>query len=184
MADRPDWPPLSLPSDSPAYLLWWQRHSAGEAQPAQPGVELSIQVATAYECLKRGLSEIETRMAIQREYGHSSQPKLAFTKALKMLVAEQHDLRKVLPEVVMALRMRAIQGALARHEYGAAARLLADAGAVAGELDKTNIDTESAVLEVRVLGAGEGRAVQTEIEEKLEPLEVEVTVQGKEDEEM
>jgi hypothetical protein len=121
------------------------------AQPAdeQP-VALPPQVDTAYNMLRTGKTEIEIRLAIQEMYGKSARPNLAFKNALELVIQEQRAQREHMPELIMSIRWRAIQDALAYGEKGlsAVAALLRDAGAACGE---AGLDAAAATLTVQVL---------------------------------
>jgi hypothetical protein len=121
------------------------------AQPAdeQP-VALPPQVDTAYNMLRTGKTEIEIKLSIQEIYGKSARPNLAFKNALELVIQEQKAQREYMPELIMSIRWKAIQQALAYGEkgLGAVAALLRDAGAACGE---AGLDAAAATLTVQVL---------------------------------
>lgn len=104
-----------------------------EQESVDSPVQLPPQVDCAYQLLLGGSTEIEIRLAIQEQYGKSARPTRAFKAALGLIVAEQRENAIHLPELVSAWRQKAIQGALRSGAWGAAATLIGQAGAVAGE---------------------------------------------------
>ena len=139
-------PPGPIPSSPAAH---WMACQGLWAQPAdeQP-VALPPQVDTAYNMLRTGKTEIEIRLAIQEVYGKSARPNLAFKNALELVIQEQRAQREHMPELIMSIRWKAIQQALAVGQLGAAAGMLRDAGAACGE---AGLAADAATLNVVVL---------------------------------
>jgi hypothetical protein len=125
-----------------------------ESAPEVPS-RLNDQVQMGYEMLRAGFSEVEVRLAIQETYDKAAKPTQAFRKALELVIQEQRAARENLPELLMAVRWKAIQRALACGEFGAAAGMLRDIGAVCGE---SPLDAASATLQIEVLAPGEGQS--------------------------
>lgn len=133
-------------SDSAAFLLL-QQNGWHDSDP-EPAAALPPQVDTAYNMLRTGKTEIEIRLSIQEIYGKSARPNLAFKNALDLVIQEQRAQREHMPELIMSIRWRAIQQALASGQLGAAAGMLRDAGAACGE---AGLDAAAATLTVQVL---------------------------------
>ena len=114
----------------------------------EPAAALPPQVDTAYNMLRTGKTEIEIRLAIQEIYGKSARPNLAFKNALELVIQEQRAQREHMPELIMSIRWKAIQQALAVGQLGAAAGMLRDAGAACGE---AGLDAAAATLTVAIL---------------------------------
>jgi hypothetical protein len=127
--------------------LAWEPLADVEERPAK----LPEQIETAYHLLRAGRTEVEVRLAIQEEYGKAAKPTQAFRRGLDLVVQEQREQREHMPELVMAIRWRAIQQGLATGQLGAVAGMLRDAGAACGE---AALDAAGATLTVSVLPPG------------------------------
>jgi hypothetical protein len=128
----------------------WEPLSDVEERPAK----LPDQIEVAYNMLRSGSTEVEIRLAIQERFGKAAKPTQAFRRGLDLVIQEQREARQHLPELVMALRWRAIQQGLATGELGAVAGMLRDAGAACGE---AALDAAGATLTVQVLEPGAGQ---------------------------
>jgi hypothetical protein len=129
---RPDGSPPKSAAEA-----WLRAHGRYLAEwdelPAEKPARLPDQVDVARDLLVSGAAEIEVRLEIQRQFGTRAKPKAAYERALALIVQEQRDRQAILPELVMSMRLKAIQGALRCGNFGAAASLLRDMGVVAGE---------------------------------------------------
>jgi hypothetical protein len=125
----------------------WEPLQDIEEKPAR----LPDQIETAYNLLRSGSTEVEIRLAIQGQYGKAAKPTQAFRRALDLVIQEQREQREHMPELVMAIRWRAIQQGLATGQLGAVAGMLRDAGAACGE---AALDAAGATLTVEVLAPG------------------------------
>jgi hypothetical protein len=146
---RPDGsPPLSAAEAwlraNGKYLAEWD-----DIAPEKPS-RLPDQVDVARDLLVSGATEVEIRLELQRQFGTRAKPKAAYDRALTLVIQEQRDRMAVLPELVMAARWRAIQGAMRQGNFGAAASLLRDAGTVAGEGAPERIAEEMAGLTITI----------------------------------
>jgi hypothetical protein len=130
----------------------WEPLQDIEEKPAR----LPDQIETAYNLLRSGSTEVEIRLAIQAQYGKAAKPTQAFRRALDLVIQEQREQREHMPELVMAIRWRAIQQGLATGQLGAVAGMLRDAGAACGE---AALDAAGATLTVEVLAPG-GQATE------------------------
>jgi hypothetical protein len=128
----------------------WEPLADIEEKPAR----LPDQIEVAYTMLRQGYTEVEIRLAIQAQFGKAAKPTQAFRRGLDLVVQEQREARQHLPELVMALRWRAIQQGLATGQLGAVAGMLRDAGAACGE---AALDAAGATLTVQVLEPGAGQ---------------------------
>jgi hypothetical protein len=125
----------------------WEPLADVEERPAK----LPEQIEVAYTMLRQGYTEVEIRLSIQERFGKAAKPTQAFRRALDLVVQEQREARESLPELVMAIRWRAIQQGLATGQLGAVAGMLRDAGAACGE---AALDAAGATLTVHVLEPG------------------------------
>ena len=90
------------------------------------------------------------RLELQNAFKEKARPKAAFNRALALLVQEQQKRHSCLPELVQAMRLRAIQGAIRDRSWGAAASMLRDMGVVAGENAPERIQEAAAALSITV----------------------------------
>ena len=150
-------PPGPIPSSPAAHWMACNGHSWEPLQDIEEKpAKLPEQIEVAYGMLRQGYTEVEIRLSIQERFGKAAKPTQAFRRGLDLLVQEQREQREAMPELVMAIRWRAIQQGLATGQLGAVAGMLRDAGAACGE---AALDAAGATLTVAVLPPG-GQAAE------------------------
>jgi hypothetical protein len=145
-------PPGPIPSSPAAHWMACNGHSwEPMADIEEKPAKLPEQIEVAYTMLRQGFTEVEIRLAIQERFGKAAKPTQAFRRGLDLVIQEQREQREAMPELVMAIRWRAIQQGLATGQLGAVAGMLRDAGAACGE---AALDAAGATLTVAVLPPG------------------------------
>lgn len=142
-------------------------------QEEEPALETLVQ--KAFILYAQGLLPIQVRWELSKE--HPSLPARVLTQvqrhAEKALCAAESAPPELRRAMVAAARQRAIQGALAAGEWGAALKGLDRAGEIAGELrESAGLAQEDLTLTIQVedmnsLPGGESQPVSPEIEESI-----------------
>jgi hypothetical protein len=142
-------------------------------QEEEPALETLIQ--KAFNLYARGLLPIQVRWELSTD--HPSLPARVLTQvqrhAEKALCAAESAPPELRRAMVAAARQRAIQGALATGEWGAALKGLDRAGEIAGELrESAGLAQEDLVLTIQVedlesLPSSESQPVSAETEASL-----------------
>ena len=150
--------PMAI-SDSP-YASWPRSNGAAFALAQQNGTlsgtedgpaELPKQLDRAYQLLLAGKMEVEIQQTLSREFGIGARPRLAYAKALALVIEEQRRRAENLPELLMATRWAAISAALACRQFSAVAAMLRDAEATipGGTLPEALAELRVEVMERR-----------------------------------
>ena len=155
-------PPGPIPRDSASH--WLACQGLWRPEDDEPVVQLPPQIDVALELLRTGHSEIQVRLELQKQYGNSARPNQAFTKALALLVEEEHRMQPLLAERVQAIRFRAIQGAVRDRQWGAVAKMLADAMPAGQEGPGEGIELAITIEQAAVAPEGLLEAADSELE--------------------
>lgn len=177
-------PPHSFPPDRwrPLSAAEGQLRQAGlwplsrdadflELDPCDPPVRLPDQVETARDLICSGAGEVEVRQKIAEIYGKKAQPRKAYERAFNLVIEEQRQRADYLPELVMAVRWKAIQGAMAGGSWAAVGAMLRDAGAVAGEREQDRLGDNQSNLTITVEAESAGPAERSEVGQESERSE-------------
>jgi hypothetical protein len=139
-----------------AYLMhhqpgrWRDQEQRDEGGPAR-----AMHMETAYQLLRDGWTEIEICIELRRQYQLTAAgARRAYSSALKLLVEEQRRQAQDAPALISAMRWKAIRAAVNSGQVAAAASLLRDAGAVAGEVAAAGLPDALTELKVEVMAPG------------------------------
>jgi hypothetical protein len=113
----------------------------------------------------KGLTPTQVRLELAEKHPECRSPQKAIQGALRAIQADEEGSREHRARLVAIQRQTAIQGAIQDRAWGAVRGLLADAGAVAGELDpelSLSRDDLRLIVEIEgdpLLEAGQGEAM-------------------------
>jgi hypothetical protein len=140
-----------------AYLMHHQpgRWRDQEQRDEEGAGGRALHVEAAYQLLRDGWTEIEICIDLRRQYQVTAAgARRAYSKALELLVEEQRRQSQNAPALISAMRWKAIRTAVSSGQVAAAASLLRDAGAVAGEVAAAGLPDALTELKVEVMAPG------------------------------
>jgi len=143
----------------------WRPEYEQRTEVLPPPADFVQHVACAYRAFMKGLTPTQVRLELAEKHPECRSPQKAIQGALRAIQADEEGSREHRARLVAIQRQTAIQGAIQDRAWGAVRGLLADAGAVAGELDpelSLSRDDLRLIVEIEgdpLLEAGQGEAM-------------------------